>query len=141
VSQYLYPFVSVMIVYFLCPFVSFLVTYFFYRRGKIKVTRKTSLVILTLVGAFLPFVDVIQTLIAIRYGFEGNPLINLTPSEYQFPFLILTHIGWSVFALFLGWTGKSQEKIWARAVLVFFIIWPGLLVVYNVVAMRLHGVF
>ncbi len=94
---------------------------------------------LTVVGVVLSFVDVIQTSLAVEHGVEGNPLINLIPSEYQWPFVFISHIGMSIFVLMLGWVGRSPKNVVARAGLTFFVVFLTLGVVGNIVAMKLHG--
>jgi len=89
--------------YLLFASISGVIVYLLLLKGKFNDVRKTENAILTVVGVILPFVDVFQTLPAIEYGIEGNPFINLTPPEYQLSLLVISHIGFSLIALMLGW--------------------------------------
>jgi hypothetical protein len=95
--------------------------------------------VLTVVGVILPWVDVIQTLPAIEYRIEGNPFINLAPPEYQLHLLVISHVGFSIIALVLGWLGKSPRNVEARFGLSFFLVVLTLIAVNNIIAFTLHG--
>ena len=125
--------------FFLYAFVSFLITYLLYRKGRFDEVRKIEHTILTVAGVILPFVDVFETLIALKYGREGNPIINLTPPEYQFAFLATTHIGLSALAFSLGWKGRSQENVRIRFGLMLIVIFEAILTVINALLLKFYG--
>lgn len=125
--------------FFLYVFVSVLITYLLYRKGRFNYVRKIEHSILTAAGVILPFVDIFETLIAIRYEIEGNPLIKLTPSEHQLPLLIITHVGLSALAFILGWKGRFQENIRIRLGLMLVVIFEVIITVINALLLKLYG--
>jgi hypothetical protein len=91
-------------------------------KGWFTPVKKTFHIVLAVLGILLPFVDVYQTLIGLELGREGNPLINLTPSELQFSFLIITHVLLSVLSIVLGWKGYAEENMPYRAFLSLLVV-------------------
>lgn len=114
--------------------------YFLYWKGRFNDVRKIEHAILTAVGVILPFVDVFETLIGLRYEIEGNPFINSTPPEYHLPLLIITHIGYSALVFILGWKGKSQEKVRVQFALVLFVVFMVIVTVINAILLKWYGV-
>jgi len=125
--------------YLLYALVAAIITYFLYQRGRLNNVRMIYLTVLALAGALLPSVDVIQTVTLMKYGLEGSDPINLTPPEYQFFFLIITHIVYTALAPLMAWIGRSADRVWARGGLVLLVSLETIIVVTNFIGMKLSG--
>jgi len=126
------------LIYFLIPLI---IVYFMYRRGKFKKIGRIRYLLLVGIGVIFPFIDVIQTELAI--GYEGNPIvswyISSLPEGYGWALFILGHLALSVLAFWLGWIGRSEEKIRARAILTFFDVLWVFLITMNFTLMMIYG--
>jgi len=115
--------------------------YLLYNKGEFKRSSKADIIFFGF-GSTLPFVDILQSLLGLRYGIEGNPVVvwlveNL--SIYGLAIFIFIHVASSILSLWLWWIARRKSDETARLFLTLVGLYWLLIVVWNFVALKVGG--
>jgi hypothetical protein len=112
-----------------------------YNEGAFKRSSKRDIIFFGF-GSTLPFADILQSLLGLQYGIEGNPVVvwlveNL--SIYGLAIFIFIHVASSILSLWLWRMARNKSDETARLILALLGLYWLSIVVWNFVALEVGG--